>query len=1167
MNTHTPYRARYNNQGDVCIEGDNFFQQYKSSLKFDIYAPNLDPVPQPCDSGQSPVPGGCGTRGTALATDAGYNWSSAFCPGLGLPGEYWQSESSGFVAGGYGVTTDMLALQNTAFTKGAKVDLGECHNYAFKIYGATKFWHGNPGYIRISEYALTNSGKVTGVAFTAGLLSAGAGFGALTYAAIDPSPSQVKYLREKWDISPCNFSNKDDSGSIVDSESSSLTAQADVNPTSGEITLTGIAFTDEGFFSVDFGGPLPSPILSTPGGGGGGGLAAVWNGMTGNILGFCASANFNSMAGFFASFEHLSYAKNYPTASVLNPSAGVYELHYPMGGADTVMETVTLDFSAGTFSRVVNYDGIQFSQACTATDTSIIFDVLTSAFTSDERYPLAIASNTFHFEKTLSVPYNFSGTGSLESDLVSLNSLWSLNGPEKWRTDSFGGLMPLVCRREVQADVNPSPVMLAALQTLPQYSSWPDGQPYSYSDTELLVPDMANPISDFLGRAPFTTNYTETPVPGWTVIPVGQWSPTYGTTGWFDPAVYAWVYPTGTVNGWAGVPNAAATGLQKLMDGAIIGGPNPSSAGAYGWFDFYYRDRHFCQQVDGVGGSVDVYDYYNYGFGGNLAEVSVSLPGPNGSSSGPAISGPTFDALLPSNATHWTGNLIAMDVPLGAIIDCGCPSGANGTVRGANGAVTMVKYARVRLPVPSYNFARPCGGDRTLIDEGSAQCFTAGLILNAPLPDGGTFPVLSTQQVLLWGTGSDGIYTGCTQATVAGVTTLTIAGATKIADLPTDYYHPFCGLDGGTSANHFAAGFAGIVRFSGLNGSKAAAALCGRQQFTMQAIGLPASGTTQITFLAAQTNLRTADTLDFAQADMTALVTPQTNIAVTRLTGGSYATDKDFSIPVPFNSMTGAIWATSSGATVPAWYWNDDSQKMQGRYGGWTNDNRNLTGGNPTVVFDGGSPCGEEFSPCCPQVIAFTPNNDTDAGWVKEWFGSVTADNVFGSRATLGAEWEMTDPMSQGWLRPIPTNVADSEGDTHTTTAFVFLEDDGTSQPDRLDSSSDESGNTTNVWTLYFQPHSRVEALFAVPDGSGGNGTGMTRTEPAPALPVDSLGQAVVWPVMQQPASPGDWTTRDAATGYELVLDPGQRYANELAAGSTARFARWYLALTLGGGW
>jgi hypothetical protein len=439
---------------------------------------------------------------------------------------------------------------------------------------------------------------------------------------------------------------------------------------------------------------------------------------------------------------------------------------------------------------------------------------------------------------------------------------------------------------------------------------------------------------------------------------------------------------------------------------------------------------------------------------------------------------------------------------------------------------------------------------------------------------------------------------------------LTIAGATKIADLPTDYYHPFCGLDGGTSANHFAAGFAGIVRFSGLNGSKAAAALCGRQQFTFTDNSLVTAGTVAVAFNSAQTNLRVGDTLDFWGVNMGAL--PANCAVVTR------TDDQHFIIAVSFAAMAGAIWATSHGAA--AWYWNDVSQKMNGRFGQWNDQNRPplwsagmtvndgdvvtdsngnyqtasgtgtwpkttgttaptwLTDWNGTVVDNGITwttqlrligiwSAGQEFSPCCPQVIAFTPNNDTDAGWVKEWFGSVTADNVFGSRATLGGEWEMTDPMSQGWLQPIPTNVADSDGETHTTTAFVFLEDDGTSQPDRLDSSSDESGNTTNVWTLYFQPHSRVEALFAVPDGSGGNGTGMTRTEPAPALPVDSLGQAVVWPVMQQPASPGDWNTRDVVTGYELVLDPGQRYANELAAGSTARFARWYLALTLGGGW
>jgi hypothetical protein len=434
------------------------------------------------------------------------------------------------------------------------------------------------------------------------------------------------------------------------------------------------------------------------------------------------------------------------------------------------------------------------------------------------------------------------------------------------------------------------------------------------------------------------------------------------------------------------------------------------------------------------------------------------------------------------------------------------------------------------LPVPGYNFARPCGGDRAAIDEASAQpftsAFTAGAAtLSAALHD----PTGKT--VLLWGTGNDGIYTGVTQATALGVTTLTITGATKVSNLPTDFYHPFCRLGGDSSANHFTNGFVGIVRFPN------APALCGRQQFAFTDNSSVTPGTIAVVFQQPQTNLRAGDALDFWDATMAAL---PTNCAVATRTD-----DTHFIVTVAFASMTNGLYATSHGAA--AWYWNDASQKFNYRWGEWDTSNRTVT---PTVTFNGCNPSCQQFNPCFPQVVAFTPNSDVDPGWESHWFGTFNADGIYGSRNQLNIEFEIPDLLWQTPLKPADIVAIPS-------TTFHIVEDDGTCKGDSY--TVDGSGNTT--WTLYYPPHPRVEARCASPDGTGGTGAGPTRSESAPAFTADALGNTASWPAMVQPPNPG--TINET---YAVALEPGTRYANELASGSGCRWAAYYYALTLGGG-
>lgn len=548
-------------------------------------------------------------------------------------------------------------------------------------------------------------------------------------------------------------------------------------------------------------------------------------------------------------------------------------------------------------------------------------------------------------------------------------------------------------------------------------------------------------------------------------------------------------------------PSAVDPNIALGFDGAIIGAPITISSayapGAYGWFDFYYLDIRYC-----IGGSgcPDTFPAYNYAFGGNLADAIVSV------SNTDYVTGPQLVNILPGNATHWTSNALAHDLPRGALMDYGLDG---------DGAKMMVKAAFTRLPVPSYNFFRPCGGDRVLIDEPTSQFFTGGLAMGGALPDGGSYPALSTQTLLIFGTATDdGIYTGCSQD---GSFNLTLG--TKIASLPTDYSRPFTP----------ASGLVGIVRFPNAPGTTAGCSpLCGRQQMTFTDNG---DGTTNVKFVSPQTNLRTADALDFTDASGTAI---QNNISVTRID------DSNFKIATAFASMAGAVWAMSHGA--PAYYWNDTAQKFDARYASWLTQGRPGTdvGGTQTAF------C-LPLSECDPQVIAFSPNGETwpsiqtpdglKSAGLTLWFGESNLQNfvpdmAFPCRVQANAEFEIPDLL---WQAP------------QATTGYTLVEDDGTCSPD--DTIDDPE-------IIHFPPRPRVEArldsaVFAGP----------TRSSSPPALPTDSLGHTAAWPAMIEPSAPGV-----SGLSYTLNLEPWMRYQNEIVSikAGGCRFLNFYLAHTLG---
>lgn len=1183
MNTGIPYRKRCNGQGDVCAQlGHSIFQNYKSNQKYTYYFSDTSPVPQG-------IPGGndytecepCGSTVADICTGglpAGANWQSAFFAGTRVTpevGEQWQSSS--FLDG---AAVDFVNGSLQTFSAGTTEDFGVCHQIGFKAYAGMGQWNGSYGFNSADSCATpdktipADQQKFLTLTFTS------LNYRAYNIDEVYPYNKTVASVAGAYSINPLTgeFSSTvaltdDFYFNVGTLAAPNEKLQQHLSGGSGYNVGAGGVGTYAALFNYAVSGTTYSPgaYSTTPVDGlmlpdvfckdlfSGNDTA---EGTPFNLASYVKTFNLFAVGGktwlaevaFLSGDLIMDGNGNVQRASGGTTGSAEPTWNTTLGGT-TADGSITWTMVSPAIPNNTNVDSYSasdsFSNGLKTHTIALSWTRTQTTFTWSLSYHTTQNADGSGWPNTMSVGdpnIDFSGVLTLSNPWtfaqaradVETNSLavFSLNGPEKWRTDPWTSIMPLAQRRQIQANVGLQPAAVL----------------------NATVNDLQNPINDANNNSPFTVASATAelswpgtwPPPGWKVNTgnngraIGDgthlantpgwkptydstpldWMPTYAQIPWFDPTCWGWIFPDGTAlsgTGYLGVPNAAATGGRRLfMDGAIIGKPMSQGPAATQWFDFYLDNVAMCPcpTEDSDCTCTLLFPEYRYTFGGTLGDSFVSLSSAALCSSS-YHGGIGYSTFLPPNATHWTNNAMAHGIPRGAMIDVGGVPGPDGQFNTAGqnipgkAPIFIVKWAQARLPVPSANFARPCGGDRVAIDEATAQCFTSGLTMAGALPD------LTGKTVLLWGTGSDGIYTGCSQA--ANVLTL----GTKIADLPTDYFHPFCGLEPGGGTNHFAAGFVGIVRWPN------APALCGRQQFTFTDNSGVTPGTIAVVFNSLQTNLRVGDNLDFWTATMSAL--PANCPVVTR------TDDTHFIVTAAFASMAGAVWATSHGAAN--WYWNDSAQKFDFRWGQWDTSNRVLTDGSPTVTFDGCNQSCQQMSPCCPQVVAFTPNGDVDAAWESHWFGTIQADGIYGSRSQLNVEFECTDPLWQPPLKPV-----DTDADHYTV-----VEDDGTCHADSA------TGTGPAIHTIYFPPHPRVEARCASPDGTGGSGAGMARNEAAPAFTTDALGNTPAWPAMSQPVSPGT-----ICKSYNVTLEPWMRYAGELVSGIGCRFAAWYYALLNG---
>ncbi len=731
------------------------------------------------------------------------------------------------------------------------------------------------------------------------------------------------------------------------------------------------------------------------------------------------------------------------------------------------------------------------------TATSISWDF----FTSDDSDSPGNPPNTWHHYGSITFS-NENTSDSVYTDIKNnLLSLWPLNDDKlyPWRTDLKVSVAPLVSRNE-RGPVGPL-----------GFNSY-------------TVDDLTSPINDPNGNVPFT--------PGW--------GPTYSQRPWFDPDCYQWTFAPGTDQS-----NSAATGLQLLFDGSILGAPKP--AGYQNFFNFGYIDVAGCCQIDPESGSKN-WDWYQVGWGMNVSTFNVAS-----------------GCLLPLNATQWNNYLEAVNKPIGAwmfyadqgqYVGAGC-AGLSSSSAGDSAYLVACKSAECLEQWDSQNFALPAGDIKFWFDETKVFCATniagtgAGSTWSLTDPVTGNAPPDDTDFSGVWGGPVAG---GFYDVTSYSGGTLTLGS--KMFDLPRNWASKSEVTSGdGTHDSDFCFG---KLRFPG------APALLGRIGITPDGAG------TTMTFASTQPAFgMTASThqelVDLWDANMNPLASA---VTATRVD------DNTFTIA---NAQHTAAFVTIHGAT--AWYMNDTAPKGDYAVLEWMSDFRSaaefgrLAGvlncdGNqiaqPTTNA-GGGPVTQPFAsftqtagclpfvPCSPKVVCISPNGETfPNGKTFDFPASFACDEQYGSKWWSYVQSTMTDIF---WQPPHhPCNIKP---------CAQWKMDGGDCQDDSIEDGVEfgcpgddgfvEGETLPPVYCFAHAP--QVEARLTVPCTYG-----LLRNECPPALPGDIQ---IGWlsPVMNSsgdialpPNPPGALQDRGEPAGASTTWDFHSLLCVQIAAGCRFKY-------------
>jgi len=431
-------------------------------------------------------------------------------------------------------------------------------------------------------------------------------------------------------------------------------------------------------------------------------------------------------------------------------------------------------------------------------------------------------------------------------------------------------------------------------------------------------------------------------------------------------------------------PNAA------FYDGSIRGAPLAAGYGPH--FDWLHQTWRQCHAED----STAVPYRYAYGAwsgGYTPAHADGSM-------------NDFTDKVVPGTATQWTWNYD------GVIIPGNVPAWAWLIFVPTSGILMGQKWAEIKVPRPSINFARPCGVDRLAIITSTARC--------------ATYLAATPARVTL--DSATSLVTGdiCLAAGIAGVTQ-GIYQVTKLGDMVYELTTLLLAVPTLPAIPAPPVSILGKLRWLAAPGS------CGP-------VGISAatqSGANVVLTLVSKGYFLPGDLLDFSGVAglgsgvaVVSAASP-TSLTVTGTLSGAYS--------------TGGTAVTHS---APSYAWNDDQPKGDYYIAEWSFNYRDYQerarvvaqaagcSGCPDVAPEDSSAIRPNqaghgmpqevsdlaiteaclpFSVCCPQVICLSPNGESWTNGATYGFPALASDCRYGARWQAAVVQTVDDPL---WMAP-----------------------------------------------------------------------------------------------------------------------------------------------------
>ena len=548
---------------------------------------------------------------------------------------------------------------------------------------------------------------------------------------------------------------------------------------------------------------------------------------------------------------------------------------------------------------------------------------------------------------------------------------------------------------------------------------------------------------------------------------LGQWDLT-------DDVVYPWrhdelcsIAPLVGYNEVRGAINPE-TGLQTCnwtdpnaggWDGSVEGTPLAAGRGPH--FDWEHKTWRVCKDPNGN----KAYYIYAYGeWAGGRSPTGVDY----------ALNDWT-DRVVPETATRWTWNY--GDVPIAGNV----PGYAWMIYEPAAGALVAQKWAEIKVLRPSYNFARPCCGDRFALDEtdvGCAQDLGGNVVaVNPDLPAPG-----QGDRYLVDGLGSlDGVWSVTKQS----------AQHFHLDSRVSPALSPFVpSVD---------VAIFGRLRWPGAPGICGRAALTGATNANPIAITV---ATPVAWWTGDQVVITGATGNTAANGTHTITVIDSTHATLDVAGNGDY---------------TGGGYGSYPGAA--GYQWNDDQCKGDYYAVEWEFNNRDWAERQRVIAQANNSQCAScpdlqpensspirplqggrgmprdvsalnvteaclPFAVCCPQVIAISPNSETWTNGTTYPFGAFAADERYGARWQMAVVQQMADPLWQAPHKPCVQGQSEPQ-----PTGCTWVEDNagcagcGHNQPGLCNEDTCDEGPPATGARFYPQ-RPWVEARASVPSGA-----------------------------------------------------------------------------------